>query len=265
MNIFTQRDWVPSWRELEHSSTNVGIDHVINPTLYPLIIKSLTSTNALTTILDFGSGTSSLAFDLCIKQPKNVPGLQAMDSVMIQNARKNIGQYIGFESEQRLVEDANKRFQKFGITRQFESIHMQLPLERPIPSFEKPTLAVSRNFLMHQTIEEFDEHIKQVAEIVQTSGLYIFATLNPEYEKNKEQKNFQDGESYAFHHGRAGELGVFSHYFKSDVLYKKILEQYFVIETQAPCFPVTEKFSQSHPRYYNPLIPMAYVYVVRAK
>jgi hypothetical protein len=265
MNITTQPDWVPSWRELEQSETNIGIDYVINPTLYPLIIESLAAMQSPTTIVDFGSGTSSLAFDLCIKQPRNVPGLCTVDPSIIRDARKNIKRYIGLESERRLVEDANQRFQKFTVSEEFNSMQIALPFDEPIPLFEQPTIAISRNFLMHLTIKEFDEHIKQAAEIVHRGGCYIFAVLNPEYEQNKEQAEFYNGELYQFHHGNKGELGIFSHYFKSDAVYKEILERYFVIEKKVSCLPISSAFSQSHPRYYNSQIPMAYVYIARAK
>jgi SAM-dependent methyltransferase len=237
---------------------------VINPTLYPVIISAFTTSIEQITVRDFGSGSSSLAFDLFIKHTDNVPALQLVQDADLQQARQQLQYYYGYEQVPDLVATANLRFQKFHINQTFSSRILTLPQDCPAPIHNTDQLAVSRNFLMHLSIPDLDQHLQHVRRLVGSHGHYIFSILNPDYEQTKHNQELRDGELYNFLHGQHGELGTFVHYYKTIETYEKIFQQYFTIAAKQSCTPISDAFRDSHERYYNSSIPLAYVYTLHA-
>lgn len=118
---------------------------------------------------------------------------------------------------------------------------------------------------MHLSLEDTDAHFKYVADILKPNAPYIFSTLNPDYELQKGGGSLVNGEKYDFLHGKEGEYGTFYHFYKTSEFYKETMEKYFTVEKQIACVPITDKFKETHARYYNTQIPMAYVFVLRKK
>ncbi len=117
---------------------------------------------------------------------------------------------------------------------------------------------------MHLSPEDFNAHIKYVSKILKPDSYYIFTTLNPKYELQKANKPLVEGELYEFSHGEHGEYGIFYHYYKSQEYLKSVVEESFEILKIEPCIPISDKYRESHSRYYGNE-PIAYTYVLKAR
>jgi hypothetical protein len=117
---------------------------------------------------------------------------------------------------------------------------------------------------MHLSSEDLEAHFNYVSEILKPGGQYIFATLNPDYELMKAGRTLADGERYDFMHGKTGEYGTFYHYYKTREHYESTIRQYFEIEEVVSCTPATNRFKESHARYYDKDVPIALVYSLKA-
>lgn len=260
---FTQNKWLTSWLEMEHASKNIGIDYVINPTLYPEIIDAVVQTQSPITLYDFGCGTSSLGVDILIRNPKNVPGLTLRSYKEIQRTREKIDAYRGYEIESTLVNHANERFAHFGIDHMRTTQHHVAQSIAPLHSAQ--AVAVSRNLLMHLSGDDLRIHLQHTAQLVGKNGYYIFSVLNPDYEQRKHPSHLREEQQYFFEHGSNGELGSFTHYFRSQNRLITYLTLFFHTKKILECRPMNDDFMETHRRYYNPNIPIAFVYVTQAK
>jgi len=259
-----QQTWVTPWTELENSSRNIGIEYVINPALYESIVRALSRACSPMQIVDFGAGTSSLAFDLFVKQPRHVAGLTHVAKKEVFAARKQVHSYMGIDAVQQLVDIANKKFTVYTIHDRFRSVRATMPGVAALRQTSVPTLAVSRNFLMHLSNNDLIAHLSQVRNLVGKRGQYIISFLNPEYEQAKHDGQLAENGPYAYTHGQAGELGTFLQYFRTLQTYESFFVRDFCIQHSAQCRPITTEYQHSHARYYTK-IPMAYVYVLQAK
>jgi len=262
MHEYGKTNWEILWERLEQEG-NIGIDHVINPYLYPRLISFLAA-HPKAIIADFGCGTNFMGIQLLFGYTPSIPGFQGVQDA--DQARFNTLLYLGVEGSRELVDQANRYLGDIGNPRNIGTVQMHIgkDLER---LFDDNTvdLCTSRNFLMHLTPEDLEAHLSYVADILKPGGSYIFATLNPAYELMKAGKDLTEGERYDFLLGRTGEYGTFYHFYKPKKLYDQTIEKFFDIEERVPCLPKTDRFKESHERYYDANVPMAFVYNLKVK
>lgn len=258
MHEYGKTNWEHLWEKLEQSG-NVGLDYVINPVLYARILNFLAN-HPKAIVADFGCGTNMMGIQLLFGYEQSVPALA--DNPNVGHARFNTLLYIGVEGSQELVDQSNRYFMDIGQPKNIATV--QSHIDKNIRLFDEHSidLCVSRNFLMHLSAEELDAHFAYVAKILKPGGSYIFATLNPKYELKKiaEAKSqtieaaaaeVQNGDKYDFVHGRIGEYGVFYHYYKTPEYWRETIEKYFKIVSKETCRPITDRFAESHARYYG--------------
>lgn len=249
--------WEILWEKLEQEG-NVGLDYVINPYLYLQIIKTLGKTPQAF-VVDFGCGTNIMGIQLLYGHASSIPALQKIEE--LQQARFNTMLYLGIEKSERLVEQSKKYLKDLGNPANIATIcHPITSMPQDLFNKESVNLCVSRQFLMHLDIEEYKQHLQDVHSILKPNSHYIFSTLNPEYEQTKAEKHLENGEKYQFPHGKHGEHGSFSHFYKEVGLLEEEMEKLFNIREKIECQPITKRFLLSHSRYYRS--PIAYVYVL---
>lgn len=262
MHEYGKTNWETLWERLEQEG-NVGIDHVINPYLYPRITAFLAD-HPKAIVADFGCGTNLMGVQLLFGYTPSVPGLK--DVTDVDQARFNTLLYVGVEGSQELVDQSNRYFQDIGNPRNIGTVkaHIGEGLEKLFDN-DNVDLCTSRNFVMHLSSEDFESHFSYVADMLKPGGSYIFAALNPAYELAKADRPLADGEKYDFLHGKGGEYGTFYHYYKTQEHYEAVMNKYFDIQEHVACVPETDRFKQSHARYYDPNLPMAFVYNLKVK
>ena len=268
MHEYGKTNWEHLWEKLEQSG-NVGLDYVINPLLYARILDFLAN-RPKAIVADFGCGTNLMGIQLLFGYEQSIPALA--DNPNVGHARFNTLLYIGVEGSQELVDQSNRYLADIGQPKNIATV--QSHIDKNIRLFDEHSidLCVSRNFLMHLSAEELDAHFAYVAKILKPGGAYIFATLNPEYELRKIAElsaqcgesavEVQNGDRYDFMHGKTGEYGTFYHYYKTPEYWKETVEKYFKVVSKEACRPITDKFKQSHARYYGEEA-MAEVWVLR--
>jgi hypothetical protein len=101
--------------------------------------------------------------------------------------------------------------------------------------------------------------------MLKEKGRYIFATLNPDYEMAKFGEPMANGQAYSFAHGKEGEYGTFYHYYRNAEYFDSRFLEHFSIIEKIDCLPVSNRFKETHERYYNQDVPMAKVYVLEVK
>jgi len=181
-------------------------------------------------------------------------------------ARFNTLLYLGIEGSDELVNQSNKYFNDIGNPKNIGTVQSHVD-ENLGELFDENSvdLCVSRNFLMHLPNKDFEAHLKYVAGMLKPKGKYVFSVLNPAYEVKKTSKEFSNGEEYEFSHGLDGEYGSFYHYYKTQEYFDELINKHFVLLEKDDCFPVTDRYSETHTRYYDKDIPMARVYVLEVK
>lgn len=260
MKEYGKTDWELLWEKLEQAG-NVGLDYVISPYLYSRIADYLNK-NSKSLVVDFGCGTNVMGIQFLFGHKNSVEALKNIQNLDV--ARFNILLYIGIEGSSELVEQSNKYLKDIGRPKNIATLNFHIGTDLPkLFDDSSVDLCVSRNFLMHLSNEDLEFHFQYVARILKSNGKYIFATLNPAYEASKSEKQLTNGERYDFQHGKEGEHGIFYHYYRDENFFENILQKNFIIEEKINCFPVSEKFRETHARYYNKDIPMARVYVLK--
>jgi hypothetical protein len=260
MHEYGKANWEGLWEKLEQAG-NVGIDYVINPSLYPHIIHFLTN-NPKAIVVDFGCGTNLMGIQLLFGYKDSIPALK--DSQDVDRARFNTLLYIGVEGSQELVSQANRYLGDIGKPKNIGTVQRHIDNSFGLFDGKSIDLCVSRNFLMHLSAEDFSFHMEYVSRILKSQSYYIFTILNPKYELIKAMKDMANGEKYEFLHGKTGEYGTFYHYYKTTEYLREIIEKYFDIEKIEPCIPISDEFKETHTRYYESE-PMALTYVLKVK
>lgn len=260
MHTYGKANWERLWEKLEQAG-NVGIDYVINPVLYPHVLSFL-SQHPKSLVVDFGCGTNLMGIQLLFGYKDSIPTLK--DNLSVDHARFNTLLYLGVEGAQELVEQSNRYFHDIGEPKNIATIQSHIDKDFGLFDSGLVDLCVSRNFLMHLSLEDFSAHMAYVARLVKPQSYYIFTTLNPKYELKKAGRDLVNGERYDFMHGKDGEYGTFFHYYKTQEFQISIIEQYFEIEQMEKCVPVSDRYRESHARYYD-REPIAHTYVLRAK
>lgn len=260
MHEYGKANWESLWEKLEQAG-NIGIDYVINPSLYPQILDFL-SNHPKSLVVDFGCGTNLMGAQLLFGYKDSIPALK--DNSEIDHARFNTLLYIGVEGSQELVGQSNRYFHDIGNPKNIATVQCHIDTELNLFDVDQVDLCVSRNFLMHLSAEDFVAHMGYVAKILKSQSYYIFTTLNPTYELKKGGHEMANGERYDFVHGKEGEYGIFYHFYKTPEFIKETIEKYFVIEKVESCVPISDKFKETHARYYDSE-PMAHTYVLRNK
>lgn len=255
---YGKTNWDTLWEKLEQEG-NVGLDYVINPKLYPEIIEIIAK-QPQSLVVDFGCGTNIMGIQLLYGYAQSIPALK--DSGNLDQARFNTLLYLGLEGQTELVRRSQKYLEDLGGPINIATLQMHIGNEIKLFDNQSVDVCVSRNFLMHLSVEEYRSHIKQVSHILKSEGYYIFATLNPDYEKLKVVGDLKNGEKYEFSHGKKGEYGTFYHYYKTTQEYESAFEPFDIIK-KIPCIPITDIFASSHARYYDKEVPMAFVYVLK--
>lgn len=260
MHEYGNIHWEHLWEKLEQNG-NVGIDYVINPSLYARIIDFL-SLHTKSIVVDFGCGTNLMGIQLLFGHKDAVPAFQKTSGIDL--ARFNTLLYIGVEGSQELVDRSNQYFKDIGNPKNIASVKCHI--DKSFTLFDKNSvdLCVSRNFLMHLSLDDFSAHMHYVSQILKPGSCYIFTTLNPKYELVKVGRDMVNGERYEFLHGKTGEHGTFYHFYKTEEFLHKIMNTYFDIEKVEACIPISGKYKDTHSRYYESE-PMAFTYVLRVK
>lgn len=271
INTYTKQqeaDWVVPWIELDHAG-NIGIEHIINPILYREIESIIKQNKVPTCLYDFGCGTGTLGRDLCIRDHVLIPGLKNISNDNVSEMRSFVKKYIGYEKQKDLVRKGNSLFKHYLCYPDMEIIRKDLSKTRvrkiDSHSTDCMNICTSRNFLMHLNDEQLSYHMKNVHSILGDSGYYITALLNPEYEQLKHNEILVESTWYEYQHGSQGEYGFFKQWFRNIQTYEYIFEQDFVVKNKIACYPQDDTFINSHPRYYIPGVPMAYVYILSKK
>lgn len=265
MHEYGKTNWELVWEKLEQAG-NVGIDYVINPSLYPHILKFLAG-RPKSIVIDFGCGTNFMGTQLLFGYKDSVPALKTNPDV--DHARFNTLIYIGVEGSPELVNQSNKYLKDIGNPKNIATVQSHIGKDFSLFDKESIDLCVSRNFLMHLSAEDFQAHFVYVARILRPDSCYIFTTLNPAYEVAKVGHEMTNGEQYDFTHGNVGKGTseynlVFYHYYKSPEFIKQVIEEYFIIEKMEACVPISDEYKETHARYYQ-AEPMAFTYVLRKK
>lgn len=260
MKLFGNKNWSSLWKKLEQTG-NVGLDYAINPFLYPKLCNYLHKIEGAT-IVDFGAGTNILSIQFLFGYQENIDALKLCKNLEL--ARENVKKIIGLEQSSDLVGEGKKYLSDLGFPDKVE-IKKMLIGENKLPFKDNFfDLAISRNFLMHLSIDELSFHLSEARRILKKDGHYLITILNPEYELKKYKEvhdsNLNNGQLYSFSHGAKGENGIFYHYFKSVSQYESIFKKDFSIISKTPCVPITSQFKKEYPRYYWKNCPMAFVY-----
>lgn len=259
MHLYGSKNWESLWQKLEQAG-NVGINHVINPYLYPSLISYLAE-HPKALVVDFGCGTNIMGLELLFGYQQAVEGLRENQSLAV--ARFNTLLYLGLEGSEKLVTLSNNYLKDIGDPANIASLQKHISHDANL-LFDEESIDVctSRNFLMHLPPDDFVAHMKNVRYILKQKGKYIFATLNPDYEQVKHNHTLNEGVRYDFMHGQNGEYGTFFHYYKSTEFCEKVFRKNFTIESKVACVPKTEKFRETHERYYNSEAPIAFIYTL---
>lgn len=260
MQQYGDNTWEKLWEQLEQNG-NVGIDYVINPSLYQEIVGCLAKTpKAL--VVDFGCGTNVMGIQVLFGYKNGIPALKNIAE--LDHARFNTLLYIGVEGSTELVSQSHKYLRDLGSPKQIATVQSHIDKTMSLFDEQSIELCVSRNFLMHLPASDFSAHLEYVSKILKSGGRYIFTTLNPAYELDKVGRVMQQDEKYDFAHGAMGEYGVFYHYFKTAEFIDSEIAKYFVVEKKTPCRPIDDRFIHTYERYYRDE-PMAYTYVLQVK
>jgi SAM-dependent methyltransferase len=256
-------NWIKYWIKIEKSG-NVGLDYFINPVLYPMICDEINKTEE-SLVVDFGAGTNFLAKELLGGNKKKIFGLQLCGN--LDNARKKVKKFIGVEESSSLIKTFISK--AFGLknSKIIEILKHKITIDNPVPFNDQVVdLAISRNLLMHLSVDELESHLKEVNRILKKERIYLVAFLNPEYEQKKYGKlKLHNNEKYEFKHGAVGEAGTFSHYYKDIKTYEALFKKYFKIVEKHACAPRTDKFKKEYSRYYWEKQPFALVYKLKRK
>jgi hypothetical protein len=110
MHEYGKTNWESLWERLEQEG-NVGLDYVINPTLYPRLVAFLAA-HPKAIVADFGCGTNLMGVQLLFGYAASVPGLKDLSDV--DQARFNMLLYVGVEGSQELVDQSNRYFDDIG-------------------------------------------------------------------------------------------------------------------------------------------------------
>jgi predicted SAM-dependent methyltransferase len=260
MHEYGKANWERLWEKLEQAG-NVGIDQVINPSLYPRILDFLAQ-HPKSIVVDFGCGTNLMGVQLLFGYKESIPALEHDPSV--DYARFNTLLYLGVEGSRELVDRSNRYLHDIGDPKNIAAVHCHIDHTLALFDERSIDLCVSRNFLMHLSLEDFSSHMAYVSRILKPQSYYMFTMLNPEYELIKAGRDLQNGERYEFRHGREGEYGTFYHYFKTSVFINDTVEKYFKVEKIEACIPISDKYRKTHERYYS-AEPMAHTYILKVK
>lgn len=251
--------WDELWEKLEQEG-NVGLDYVINPYLYPEVVRVLAQIPKAF-VVDFGCGTNLMGIQLLYGYSQSITALKNVDE--LDRARFNTMLYLGLEGQDELVKRSILYVKDLGDPVNIATMRVHIgTIDDAFFDEKSVDLCVSRNFLMHLSLPDYEKHMSHVFSLLKPGGFYIFATLNPAYEHLKAGRTLENGERYDFVHGKSGEYGTFYHFYKTVDAYEASMNR-FVIQKKISCTPISEQFRLTHERYYDPKIPMAFVYVLK--
>lgn len=258
---YGREHWDTLWEKLEQEG-NIGLDYIINPHLYPEIINALVQIPKAI-IVDFGCGTNLMGIQLLYGYANAIAALK--NEKQLNHARFNTMLYLGLEGQKELVVRSSAYLKDIGSPTNIATVNVHIgEIDKTFFDEASLDICVSRNFLMHLSIDDYKKHMDHVHTILKDNGLYIFATLNPEYECIKAGRRLENGEQYDFSHGKTGEYGTFYHFYKTIEQYESTMHDFDIVK-KISCTPTTQQFRSSHTRYYNPEVPMAFVYVLKKK
>lgn len=255
--------WQRGWVELEQKG-NVGLEYVINPYLYGEIADFLT-THPGSTVVDVGAGTNMLARQFMQGNPESIPALGEIEN--IDQIRKNVTKFIGLEESVALIEKTTEQSGDVVVAKQF------VATEDSLLPFENADveLVVSRNFLMHLPTPVLAFHLSEVARVLTDGGSYVASFLNPLFELQKILKDhvlvqpLKIDEEFEYPHGATGEYGSFRQFWKDIETYERLFSKDFSVTKVIPCIPITDAHKEEYARYYQPDLPLAFVYVLTKK
>jgi ubiquinone/menaquinone biosynthesis C-methylase UbiE len=236
------------WVRMERN--NIGYKYWINPTLYPIILKTI-ARHKNAAVADFGVGTGGLELDI-LKGPKQA-----------------VRVWYGIDQSTALLKIARHRLQKttraYDLTLKQHRISAISLLPLPVRSID---IAIARHMLMHLPTPALKHHLKQVSKMLKPGGAYIISIVNPKYEAYKFKTHNKTAEltehrPFAYPHGHQAQYGFFTQYHRSLHTYEALFKKVFKSVRRRTCLPTTNKFKKTHPRYYQKNVPMSYVYILK--
>ncbi len=256
---YGKEHWDALWEKLEQEG-NVGLDYVINPYLYPEAVHALAQMpKAL--VVDFGCGTNLMGIQLLYGYANSIAALKNVDQ--LDHARFNTMLYLGLEGQEELVKRSRSYLKDLGNPANIATTQAHIgAVDETFFDAKSVDLCLSRNFLMHLPVADYEKHMRNVHSILKDGGYYIFATLNPAYECVKVNRDLKNGERYEFAHGQNGEYGTFYHFYKTPEQYESVMNDFEIVK-KIPCAPISPQFRSTHERYYDPAAPMAFVYILK--
>lgn len=256
---YGKEHWETLWEKLEQEG-NVGLDYVINPYLYPEVIKVLAQIPKAF-VIDFGCGTNLMGIQLLFGYADSIVALKDVEN--LEHARFNTMLYLGLEGQKELVERSSSYLKDLGNPVSLATTNAHIgEIDKTFFDPASVDLCVSRNFLMHLSIEDYKKHLDHVRTILKDDGFYILAILNPAYERIKIKRTLKNGERYDFVHGKNGEYGTFFHFYKTIEQYESAMSNFEIVK-KISCLPISKQFRAAHERYYDSRVPMAFVYVLK--
>lgn len=250
--------------EIMKSWNNYWIDSVINPVLYPQIMKAICYDKS--TLVDFGCALNTLANQLLYWIPSQVTGLKSIP--WIEKVRKKVWKIIWYEANERFVEEAMEFSSNELSDEAIQVVWKELIKNNRLPlANESVEQCVSRNFIVHLNYEDLEYNLREANRILRSWWVYTIATLNPAYEHKKyyllTRKSLRDGQRYTHYHWNTGERWTFVQYYKTKQNLEKTFRKYFTIDSVQSCMPVDNTARELHPLYYDDSCPIALVYVLR--
>lgn len=251
------------WIEIMKSWNNFWIDYVINPTLYPLIFRYLNDWE--NKLVDFWCWINTMWIQLLYGVPNHIVWLK--DIINIEDQRKKINSYIGFEANEKFVDVAIKAMNELEST-ELTISWMEIVKNNQIPlNTASIDLCLSRNFIVHLNYEDLDFHLLEANRTLKPWGHYIVATLNSDYEQKKyyalTNNVLKDWERYNHYHWTKWELWIWIQFYKSQTNLEKCFNKYFTIIKTEFCMPINDLWKETHPHYYDIKCPMAVIYVLQ--
>ena len=260
-------NWQESWNQLEKAHENIGMDYVINPVLYRELAQTL-RTNEKASLIDFGAGTHALAREFLLGNRYENVALKTIPD--LNDLRSRITAAIGLEGDPALTARGQKLLRNIEDERLLLQYHVvREGVYAPFAN-ASAEIVTSRQFLMHLSTPDLMQHLKEVERILKPGGTYICTILNPEYEQRKQQELHPDKspliahQAYDFSHGTTGHFpSLIPQYWRSLENYQTAFAQNFADVTCIECTPVTDRFKETKPRYYQSDCPMALVFVLK--
>ncbi len=245
--------WQGRMLHRQERGTDQALRYVVAPAHYQAIRNVVTQTISKVEMLDIGAGSCSLLQDIIQGNPLLSPETETN----LREIRDHLKQAVCIEKEEELLQ-ASQLKESASIAHILHTCSENESLPMMTQSCD---LAVSRNFLMHLSVTELEQHAAEIYRILRPGGHYVFAITNPAYEIKKVGRPLAEDEAYLYPCDK-GQYGFAQHY-KSTETIEGILTQHLELKNVTPCMPVSDVLRATHPHYYDPSCPIALIYTYK--